>query len=102
MTSARKPPRVVVDTNLFVSGLIVKRGIPHQLLSHWRRGSFTLLISEEQREEIGAVLDRPVSQWWHRWWMRVQHAAQQTLRATCYPISGARMGEVIHSKGECT
>lgn len=59
MTSARKPPRVVVDTNLFVSGLIVKRGIPHQLLSHWRRGSFTLLISEEQREEIAAVLDRP-------------------------------------------
>jgi predicted nucleic acid-binding protein len=50
---------VVVDTNLFVSGLIVKRGLPYQLLNHWRQGSFTLLISEEQREEIAIVLDRP-------------------------------------------
>jgi len=59
MSSVRKPPRVVVDTNLFVSGLIVKRGLPYQLLNHWRQGSFTLLISEEQREEIAIVLDRP-------------------------------------------
>jgi predicted nucleic acid-binding protein len=59
MSSARKPLRVVVDTNLFVSGLIVKLGLPYQLLNHWRQGSFTLLISEEQREEIAIVLDRP-------------------------------------------
>jgi putative PIN family toxin of toxin-antitoxin system len=56
---AKRPPRVVVDTNLFVSGLIVKRGLPYQLLNSWRQGSFTLLISEEQREEIAVVLDRP-------------------------------------------
>jgi putative PIN family toxin of toxin-antitoxin system len=60
MSSVSRPPRVVVDTNLFVSGLIVKRGLPHRLLSHWRHGSFTLLISEEQREEIQIVLHRPV------------------------------------------
>jgi putative PIN family toxin of toxin-antitoxin system len=59
MSSVRRLPRVVVDTNLFVSGLIAKRGLPHQLLDRWRKGSFVLLISEEQREEIKIVLDRP-------------------------------------------
>jgi hypothetical protein len=59
MVGVRQPPRVVVDTNLFVSGLIVKRGLPHRLLNYWRQGSFTLLISEEQRDEIEVVLHRP-------------------------------------------
>jgi len=50
---------VVVDTNLFVSGSIIKHGIPYQLLMAWRSGSFLLLISEEQRTELEDVLHRP-------------------------------------------
>jgi uncharacterized protein len=52
-------PRVVIDTNLFVSGAISPRGLPHQLLQAWRTGVFTLLISAEQRGEVQEVLSRP-------------------------------------------
>jgi predicted nucleic acid-binding protein len=39
--------------------VIVKRGLPSAILNHIRQGSITLVISEEQREEIAEVLDRP-------------------------------------------
>ena len=52
-------PRVVIDTNLFVSGAISPRGLPHRLLQAWRTGAFTLLISAEQRAEVQEVLSRP-------------------------------------------
>lgn len=50
--------RVVVDTNLFVSGLINTRGQPYQLLESLRRGAFTVLLSTEQRAELVRVLHR--------------------------------------------
>ncbi len=59
MPSARRPPKAVVDTNLFVSGLISKRGAPAEILQLWRNGAFTLLVSRDQREEIWAVINRP-------------------------------------------
>src|SRR5713101_6064587 len=52
-------PRVVVDTNLFISAAINHHGYPHELLLAWRSGIFTLLISEEQQAEIADVLSRP-------------------------------------------
>jgi putative PIN family toxin of toxin-antitoxin system len=51
-------PHVVVDTNLFVSGIILKRGLPHDLLARWRDGGFVLLISDDQYVEIENVLAR--------------------------------------------
>jgi uncharacterized protein len=59
MPSARRPPKAVVDTNLFVSGLISKRGAPAEILQLWRNGAFTLLVSRDQRDEIWAVINRP-------------------------------------------
>lgn len=55
----RKLLKVVVDTNLFVSGLIIKRGYPSELLSKWKSKSFILLISYKQRDELIDVLTRP-------------------------------------------
>jgi putative PIN family toxin of toxin-antitoxin system len=55
----RREPRVVVDTNIFVSGTILKSGNPYQLVLRWKAGAFTLLLSAEQREEIAEVLQRP-------------------------------------------
>jgi putative PIN family toxin of toxin-antitoxin system len=51
--------RVAVDTNLFVSGTIFKRGNPYALLLAWRSGAFTLVIAERQREELTSVFSRP-------------------------------------------
>ncbi|TAK30923.1 MAG: putative toxin-antitoxin system toxin component, PIN family [Chloroflexota bacterium] len=57
--SKRNPPKSVVDTNLIVSGLLLKRGLPYELLEAWRAGSFQLLVSEPLREEYKQVLSRP-------------------------------------------
>jgi len=53
------PPKAVVDTNLLVSGLLLKRGLPYELVEAWRRGSFILLVSDALREEYEQVLPRP-------------------------------------------
>jgi putative PIN family toxin of toxin-antitoxin system len=52
--------RVVLDTNIFVSGLLAPHGAPAALLTEWRQGAFTLLISAWQRAELATVLARPV------------------------------------------
>ena len=52
--------RAVVDTNIFVSGLITADGIPYQLLEGWRAGAFVLLVAPPQREELERVLKRPI------------------------------------------
>jgi putative PIN family toxin of toxin-antitoxin system len=54
-----RPIKIVVDTNLFVSGSILKRGNPYELLEAWRRKAFVLLISDALQTEIAEVLVRP-------------------------------------------
>src|SRR5438270_5531923 len=54
-----KSVKVVVDTNLFVSGSILKRGNPYELLEAWRHKAFVLLISDALETEIAEVLIRP-------------------------------------------
>jgi putative PIN family toxin of toxin-antitoxin system len=51
-------PRVTVDTNLFVSGLI-GRGAPHRLVRAWAGGRFDLVLSPELLSEVAEVLRRP-------------------------------------------
>jgi putative PIN family toxin of toxin-antitoxin system len=50
---------VVVDTNVFVSGVINANGPPGQRLDRWRTGRFELLLSDAQFRELSGVLDRP-------------------------------------------
>lgn len=59
MQSGPRSLRAVVDTNLFISAAITRRGVPFELLARWRQGSFTLLMSAEQRAELDDVLRRP-------------------------------------------
>jgi putative PIN family toxin of toxin-antitoxin system len=54
-----KLPSGVVDTNLFVSGSILKRGNPFTVLEAWRQRQFLLVTSEELTAEIADVLNRP-------------------------------------------
>jgi putative PIN family toxin of toxin-antitoxin system len=51
--------RVVLDTNVFVSGLISPQGYPAAILKALRSGQFTLLSSPPVNEEIIEVLNRP-------------------------------------------
>ena len=52
-------PGAVLDTNVFVSGLISPQGYPAAILKALRSGQFTLLSSPPVNEEIIEVLNRP-------------------------------------------
>lgn len=55
---ARKPV-VVLDTNVFISGLISPNGVPGAILQRFRQGDFDIATSKAQIREIQAVLKRP-------------------------------------------
>jgi uncharacterized protein len=52
-------PRAVLDTNVFVSGLINPKGTPAAILRALRLKRFTLVSSPPINEEIIEVLNRP-------------------------------------------
>jgi putative PIN family toxin of toxin-antitoxin system len=51
--------KVVLDTNVLVSGLITSPGVPGRIVGSWSDGGFELVLSERQLEEIEAVLRYP-------------------------------------------
>ena len=51
--------RAVVDTNILVSGLIRKQGLPGQVLRRLRDGDFTPIYSVAMMVEVIEVLSRP-------------------------------------------
>jgi putative PIN family toxin of toxin-antitoxin system len=59
MTNGNRPvPRVVVDTNVLVSGIINPHGLPRQLLDAWAADRLELLTSAELTDEAVRVLHR--------------------------------------------
>jgi len=58
MIKKRKLKSAVVDTNIFVSGLILEKGFPFQLVQKLRSDSFTLVLSSELRQELEEVIMR--------------------------------------------
>jgi putative PIN family toxin of toxin-antitoxin system len=51
--------RLVVDTNVLVSALLLERSPPARLLAAWRRGRFVLLTAAPQLEELRRVTRYP-------------------------------------------
>jgi uncharacterized protein len=51
--------RIILDTNIIVSGLISEQGAPAQLLNSWTDKAFTLVTSTTQIAEIRSVTHRP-------------------------------------------
>jgi hypothetical protein len=51
--------RVVLDTNIFISALIVQSGPPGAIYSAWTEGVFTLLSCRAQFVELQATLHKP-------------------------------------------
>lgn len=48
--------RIVLDTNVIVSGLLIPHSIPGQLLSLWEDEQYELVTSMEQIDEVNRVL----------------------------------------------
>lgn len=51
--------RVVLDTNQFVSSVLVRHGLPAQVIDAWRRREYLLVTSPAIMTEIRATLDYP-------------------------------------------
>lgn len=51
--------RAVVDTNVFISGLMLPKSTPGRIIGAWRAGQFALVLSEPMLDEITAVLGYP-------------------------------------------
>jgi putative PIN family toxin of toxin-antitoxin system len=51
--------RVVVDTNVIVSGILSRKGAPYELSKAWRGRRFLLLSSSAILTEVRAVLQYP-------------------------------------------
>ena len=51
--------RVVLDTNQFVSSVIIKKGPPAQLLQAWKNHTYILITSRQIIEEIKKALHYP-------------------------------------------
>ncbi len=51
--------RVVIDTNVIVSGILSRKGAPAELMNAWRERCFLLLSSPEIVTEIRVVVQYP-------------------------------------------
>jgi putative PIN family toxin of toxin-antitoxin system len=51
--------RVVLDTNVMVSGLMLPESVPGKIVAAWRGSQFDLVMSEPLLDEIGRVLSYP-------------------------------------------
>ena len=51
--------RVVLDTNILVSALLVEQSPPAKLITPWRQGRFTLLTAAPQLDELLRVTRHP-------------------------------------------
>lgn len=54
----KRKPKVVIDTNLLVSGLISSQGNPAKLLKTWRKELFSVVTSQQLIQEFEEVLSR--------------------------------------------
>jgi uncharacterized protein len=82
--------RVALDTNVLLSGLIYPASTPGRLVRAWRETRFELVMTVEQLQEVGRVLNYPKIRKILKW----DHATieaflkQLYLRSTLVDISG--------------
>lgn len=57
--SRKRKLRVVIDTNVLISGSINEHGYSHQLILLWREKAFALIVTKQLKAEYQSVLKRP-------------------------------------------
>jgi putative PIN family toxin of toxin-antitoxin system len=81
--------RVVIDTNVVLSGLIKPDSVPGHILRAWRDGSFRFVLSEFLLEEIAVTLARPKIQALVPWPAAQINRFVPELRAFCDVVEPA-------------
>jgi len=51
--------RVVLDTNVFISAMLIQASRPAELIARWREGKFSVLTAAPQLEELTRVTRYP-------------------------------------------
>lgn len=51
--------RVILDTSILVSALLVPASVPGRICRAWEAGDFVLLVSKEQIRELRSTLQKP-------------------------------------------
>jgi len=51
--------KVVLDTNVLLSGLMLPESVPGRIVRAWRAAQFELVLSEPMLDEVGRVLAYP-------------------------------------------
>jgi len=59
--------KVVLDTNVLISGLMLPDSVPGRIVAAWRGAQFELAMSDPLLDEIGRVLSYPKIQGRLRW-----------------------------------
>lgn len=59
MSESQALPRAVLDTNVYISGTILTRGIPFEILEAWRQQAYILITSKAIIAEIERVFHYP-------------------------------------------
>jgi len=82
--------RVVLDTNVLLSGLMFPAGAPGRIVAAWQEARFGLVISVHQLAEIGRVLAYPKIRRTLRWDDRriEQFIRQLYVRAEIVDLDG--------------
>ena len=83
--------RVVIDTNVVLSGLIKPGSVPGRVLRAWRDGSIRLVLSEFLIEEIAVTLARPKIQALVPWPAAQIDRFVLELRAFCDVVEPAEL-----------
>ncbi|MGH8706242.1 MAG: putative toxin-antitoxin system toxin component, PIN family [Burkholderiales bacterium] len=84
--------RIVLDSNVIISGALAPEGVPGKIVAAWREARFDLVTSLAQLEEIGRVLAYPKIRSRLKWDdERIgQFLRQLYLRAEIVELSGAQ------------
>ena len=82
--------KVVIDTNILLSGLMLPNSIPGRIVQAWRDNRFELVLSQFQLDEIGRVLAYPKIQKRLKWdQAEITHFLQQLFLRSVY------LGDII-------
>ena len=87
--------RVVLDTNIFVSGGTLSIGAPYQIINHWRNQDFVLIASPQLIEEYKEVLSRPSIMKFTGLTSQENDRYIQEIKERSYITSGALMLNVL-------
>lgn len=87
--------RVVLDTNVFISSVLVSKGYPAKILDAWRKDSFDLLVSPKIVAEVTDVLRRPRIRKKHDWSDEEIDGFIEGLVASAIVVSGGLEVKVI-------